>query len=148
MTLVDEERSFWKSCVGVEAPALAQRQNPVREGFCYFLVGLAGDPFIVDDAAADRRTREHPSVGPMDIGAWAGYPLMSPDGQVLGSFCVIDAAPRTWSQNDLITLATLARSVRRNCICARAWPPRRKPSKSPPTWPTLFSSGCCLRRPH
>ncbi|MFI7292114.1 PP2C family protein-serine/threonine phosphatase [Streptomyces anulatus] len=111
VTLVDEERSFWKSCVGVEAPALTQRQNPVRESFCYFLVGLAGDPFIVDDAAADPRTREHPSVGPMNIGAWAGYPLLSPDGQVLGSFCVIDDAPRTWSRADLTTLATLARSV-------------------------------------
>ncbi|MFJ4903434.1 PP2C family protein-serine/threonine phosphatase [Streptomyces sp. NPDC088727] len=111
VTLVDGERSFWKSCFGVEAPALAQRQNPVRESFCYFLVGLAGDPFIVDDAAADARTRDHPSVGPMNIGAWAGYPLMSPDGQVLGSFCVIDDAPRAWSQSDLTTLATLARSV-------------------------------------
>ncbi|MFJ9110616.1 PP2C family protein-serine/threonine phosphatase [Streptomyces sp. NPDC102283] len=111
VTLVDEERSFWKSCVGVRATDLAQRQNPVRESFCYFLVGLAGDPFVVDDAAADPRTREHPSVGPMNIGAWAGYPLMSPDGQVLGSFCVIDDAPRTWSRGDLSTLATLARSV-------------------------------------
>ncbi|MFB8118274.1 PP2C family protein-serine/threonine phosphatase [Streptomyces sp. NPDC055962] len=111
VTLVDGERSFWKSCVGVEAPGLAQRQNPVRESFCFFLVGLAGDAFIVNDAAADPRTRDHPSVGPMNIGAWAGYPLMSPDGQVLGSFCVIDDVPRTWSQTDLTTLATLARSV-------------------------------------
>ncbi|MEU0764711.1 GAF domain-containing SpoIIE family protein phosphatase [Streptomyces microflavus] len=111
VTLVDEERSFWKSCVGVKATDLAHRQNPVRESFCYFLVGLAGDAFIVGDAAADPRTREHPSVGPMNIGAWAGYPLMSPDKQVLGSFCVIDDTPRTWSQNDLMTLATLARSV-------------------------------------
>ncbi|MFD4748741.1 PP2C family protein-serine/threonine phosphatase [Streptomyces rubiginosohelvolus] len=111
VTLVDEERSFWKSCVGVAATDLAQRQNPARESFCYFLVGLAGAPFIVDDAAADPRTREHPSVGPMSIGAWAGYPLMSPDGHVLGSFCVIDDTPRAWSQADLATLATLARSV-------------------------------------
>ncbi|MFD4595614.1 PP2C family protein-serine/threonine phosphatase [Streptomyces rubiginosohelvolus] len=111
VTLVDEERSFWKSCVGVAATDLAQRQNPARESFCYFLVGLAGAPFIVDDAAADPRTREHPSVGPMSIGAWAGYPLMSPDGHVLGSFCVIDDTPRAWSQADLTTLATLARSV-------------------------------------
>ncbi|MFJ7327358.1 GAF domain-containing protein [Streptomyces cyaneofuscatus] len=60
VTLVDEERSFWKSCVGVDATAIAARQNPVRESFCYFLVGLAGDPFIVDDAATDPRTRDHP----------------------------------------------------------------------------------------
>lgn len=111
VTLVDANRSFWKSCVGVDATAIADRQNPVRESFCYFLVGLAGAPFIVDDAAADARTREHPSAKSMSIGAWAGYPLLSPDGQVLGSFCVIDDFPREWSEADLATLATLARSV-------------------------------------
>ncbi|MFD7794722.1 PP2C family protein-serine/threonine phosphatase [Streptomyces sp. NPDC059759] len=111
VTLVDADRSFWKSCIGVNAQALEDRQGPVRESFCYFLVGLEGAPFVIDDVAADPRTRDHPSVGPMQIGAWAGYPLLSPDGHVLGSFCVIDDAPRVWSPHDLTTLATLARSV-------------------------------------
>ncbi|MYR41967.1 GAF domain-containing SpoIIE family protein phosphatase, partial [Streptomyces sp. SID5910] len=111
VTLVDTERSFWKACVGVDAEALDDRQNPVAQSFCYFLVGLEGQPFIVGDAAADPRTADHPSVGPMNIGAWAGYPLLDPDGHVLGSFCVIDDSPRAWSPADLTTLATLARSV-------------------------------------
>ncbi|WP_241192556.1 GAF domain-containing SpoIIE family protein phosphatase [Streptomyces sp. ADI96-02] len=111
VTLVDGERSFWKSCVGVDATAAADRQNPVRESFCYFLVGLGGEPFVVHDAAGDPRTRDHPSVGPMRIGAWAGFPLLAPGGEVLGSFCVIDDSPRIWSDADLTTLETLARSV-------------------------------------
>lgn len=111
VTLVDADRSFWKSCVGVEAGTVAERQSPVRESFCYFLVGLEGEPFVVNHAAADPRTRDHPSVVAMHIGAWAGYPLMSPEGQVLGSFCVIDDVPRIWSADDLATLATLAHSV-------------------------------------
>ncbi len=111
VTLVDAERSFWKACVGVEAEAIADRQNPVGQSFCYFLVGLEGEPFVVDDAAADPRTADHPSVGPMSIGAWAGYPLLDPEGHVLGSFCVIDDSPRAWSPADLTTLETLARSV-------------------------------------
>ncbi|MFF3431473.1 PP2C family protein-serine/threonine phosphatase [Streptomyces sp. NPDC002602] len=111
VTLVDGERSFWKACIGVDAPAIADRQNPVQESFCYFLIGLDGEPFVVEDAATDPRTRDHPSVGPMNIGAWAGYPLLAPGGEVLGSFCVIDDQPRTWSPADLTTLETLARSV-------------------------------------
>ncbi|MFE8938017.1 PP2C family protein-serine/threonine phosphatase [Streptomyces sp. NPDC007872] len=111
VTLVDAERSFWKACVGVDADALEDRQNPVEQSFCYFLVGLEGQPFIVDDAAADPRTEGHPSVGSMSIGAWAGYPLLDPKGHVLGSFCVIDDSPRAWSAADLATLETLARSV-------------------------------------
>jgi serine phosphatase RsbU (regulator of sigma subunit) len=111
VTLVDADRSFWKSCVGVHAPHPADRQRPVHEAFTAYLVGLDGAPFVVEDAAADPRTRAHPSVGAMHIGAWAGFPLLGPEGQVLGGFCAVDDAPRAWSADDLATLATLARSV-------------------------------------
>ncbi|MFC1415825.1 PP2C family protein-serine/threonine phosphatase [Streptacidiphilus cavernicola] len=110
ITLVDDRRSFWKSCVGVDATDLADRQNPAHESFCYFVVGL-GDRFVVADVANDPRTREHPSVGPMKIGAWAGCPILAPGGEVLGSFCVIDETPHPWEPAELATLGTLARSV-------------------------------------
>ena len=109
ITLVDEDRSFWKSCVGVDIQQTS-RQNPARESFCYFLVGL-GDRFVVDDAAEDPRTRDHPSVAPMKIGAWAGYPILGPDGEVLGSMCVIDENPHPWQPAELAALRTLARAV-------------------------------------
>jgi serine phosphatase RsbU (regulator of sigma subunit) len=111
ITLVDEDRSFWKSCVGVDLAQVPGRQGAVRESFCYFLVGLEGAPFAVEDAAADPRTRDHPSVRPMKIGAWAGYPVLGPAGEVLGSMCVIDESPHAWQPSELGALATLARSV-------------------------------------
>ncbi|GAA3143315.1 SpoIIE family protein phosphatase [Streptomyces echinatus] len=111
ITLVDEQRSFWKSCIEVDAASIGVRQNPVSESFCYFLVGLACERFTVEDAAADPRTRDHPSVGPMKIGAWAGYPILGPDGEVLGSMCVIDENPRTWQPDELAVLETMARSA-------------------------------------
>jgi serine phosphatase RsbU (regulator of sigma subunit) len=110
ITLVDEDRSFWKSCVGVDITQTGGRQNPVQESFCYFLVGL-GDRFVVDDAAEDPRTRDHPSVAPMKIGAWAGYPILGPGGEVLGSMCVIDENPHPWQPAELAALGTLARAV-------------------------------------
>jgi hypothetical protein len=109
ITLVDEDRSFWKSCVGVDIQQTG-RPNPARESFCYFLVGL-GDRFVVDDAAEDPRTRDHPSVAPMKIGAWAGYPILGSDGEVLGSVCVIDENPHPWQPAELAALGTLARAV-------------------------------------
>ena len=110
ITLVDEDRSFWKSCVGVDLQQTGGRQNPARESFCYFLVGL-GDRFVVEDAAEDPRTRDHPSVAPMKIGAWAGYPILGPAGEVLGSMCVIDENPHPWQPAELAALGTLARAV-------------------------------------
>ncbi|WP_199789247.1 MULTISPECIES: hypothetical protein [unclassified Streptomyces] len=89
ITLVDERRSFWKSCIGVDAGevAMAERQNPVGEGFCPFVDGGHGEPFVVADAVADARTSSHPAVTRMKIGAWAG-PATTP----LSSPCV---SPRT-----------------------------------------------------
>ena len=110
ITLVDEHRSFWKSCIGVDAREIAGRQGRVEDSFCYFLIGL-GDGFVVEDAATDPRTRDHPSVGPMKIGAWAGYPILSTAGDVLGSMCVIDESPHSWQPAELSALATLARAV-------------------------------------
>jgi serine phosphatase RsbU (regulator of sigma subunit) len=111
ITLVDERRSFWLSCVGVDAEEAAERQNPVGESFCSFLVGLGGDPFVVEDAAADPRTSGHPSVTRMKIGAWAGHPILAPGGEVLGSMCVVDENPRVWQPEELSALGTMARAV-------------------------------------
>ncbi|GAB3116528.1 hypothetical protein GCM10027160_25800 [Streptomyces calidiresistens] len=111
ITLVDEHRSFWKSCVGVDVRKISERGSPVEESFCYFLVGLGGQPFVVENAAEDPRTAGHPSVRPMRIGAWAGYPVRGPGGEVLGSMCVIDENPRVWRPAELTALAAMARSV-------------------------------------
>jgi serine phosphatase RsbU (regulator of sigma subunit) len=110
ITLVDEHRSFWKSCIGVDAQHLAERQKPARESFCSFVVGL-GARFVIDDAATDPRIRDHPAVRPMKIGAWAGYPIFGPGDEVLGSMCVIDENPHVWQPAELTTLGTLARAV-------------------------------------
>ena len=110
ITVVDEDRSFWKSCTGADLQQAGGRSIPVRESFCYFLVGL-GSRFVVDDAAQDPRTRAHPSVAPMKIGAWAGYPILGPADEVLGSMYVIDENPRSWQPAELAALSALARAV-------------------------------------
>lgn len=107
VTVVDEKRSFWKSCIGVDATDPADRQNPVEESFCQYVVGTAAE-LIVNDAATDHRTRDNPSVEKMGVRAWAGFPLHAPDGEVLGSFCVVDLEPRDWTERDIAVLRTMS----------------------------------------
>lgn len=109
-TLVDDTRSFWKSCFGVLEGSL--RQNAVDESFCQYVVRSQAE-FVVIDAATDERTRSNPSVASMGVRAWAGFPLTSPDGEVLGSFCLMDLKPREWSERDLEVLRTLAHAASR-----------------------------------
>jgi GAF domain-containing protein len=109
VTVVDERRSFWKSCVGA-ATAAGVRENPVEQSFCQYVIGT-GEPLIVGDTTIDPRTRDNPSVLLMGVAAWAGYPVRAPDGAVLGTFCVVDLVTREWTPRDREILSTLAHAA-------------------------------------
>jgi sigma-B regulation protein RsbU (phosphoserine phosphatase) len=115
-TIVDDRRSFWKSTFGL--PGDAPRENTVEESFCQYVVRSRRE-LIVTDAVVDDRTRRNPSVAAMGVRAWAGFPLLAPDGEVLGSFCVVDTKPRAWTARDLEVLRTLSDAASRE-IALRA----------------------------
>lgn len=110
VSLVDEDRQFFKSEIGLSEPWASRRQTPLSHSFCQHAVAT-GQPLIIGDA------REHPLVqgnlGIPNLGiiAYAGIPLISRDGQPLGSFCVIDKQPRVWSDEEIEILKDLAASV-------------------------------------
>ena len=104
MTVVDEARSFWFSSQGL--PEGSPRQNTVEESFCQYVLG--GDPLVLADVTADERTAANPSIEGMGVRAWAGFPVRLPDGQVLGSFCVVDTAVHPWTEQDVALLEELA----------------------------------------
>ncbi len=107
ITVVDDRRSFWKASVGLEPGAGRVRQNPVGESFCQYVIGT-DEAFLVDDATQDERTSSNPSIESMGVRAWAGVPLRSESGLVLGTVCVVDTVPRRWSSSDAQILHELA----------------------------------------
>ena len=110
ITFVGETRTHWKSVPHLPYADVETWQNAVGDSFCYFPVGMNA-PFIVEDAATDPRTAGHPAIGPWGVGAWAGFPIVTTDGEAIGSMCVIDPSPRVWKAGDLAALAILARAV-------------------------------------
>ncbi|MEU3461287.1 GAF domain-containing SpoIIE family protein phosphatase [Streptomyces sp. NPDC006733] len=74
------------------------------------LIGT-GQPLIAEDAVTDARIKDLAAVGALGIGAWAGYPVVSPSGHVLGGLCVIDDHARPFTDTQREALQTLARSV-------------------------------------
>ncbi|MGW1540057.1 PP2C family protein-serine/threonine phosphatase [Streptomyces sp. NPDC002309] len=107
-TVIDGRRSFWKSAVGVDP--CAGRENDIRDSPCHLLV-RTGKELITPDARADPRVKDLPAVDALGIGAWAGCPVFSPDGHVLGGFCVIDKDARPFTPQQSDALRILARSV-------------------------------------
>ena len=111
ISLVDEHRDFYKSCVGFGEPLASERQ---LEGgtFCHYAIASRG-PLVIDDTTADPVFRAVPTVTSLGVRAYAGIPLVTDEGDAIGSFCAIDFQPRAWSELDVEILTELAHAAMR-----------------------------------
>ncbi|HEX5727475.1 MAG TPA: ATP-binding protein [Longimicrobiaceae bacterium] len=107
VTLVDGERQFFKSQVGLPEPAATARETPLSHSLCAKAM-LSGEPLVVHDARLDPRVRGHPAVAELGVLAYAGVPLVTRDGHALGTVCVAEYAPRTWTDEEVEVLRDLA----------------------------------------
>ncbi|MCZ2827502.1 SpoIIE family protein phosphatase [Modestobacter sp. VKM Ac-2986] len=104
LTIVDDARSYWLSRHGL--PEGAPVQGSLEDSFCQHVLG--GDALLLPDVRLDDRTRLNPAIDDMHVRAWAGHPIRTPDGHVLGSFCLIDTEVHDWTAADAELLADLA----------------------------------------
>ena len=107
ISLVDSDRQFFKSAVGLPEPWATRRETPLSHSFCQYVVNT-GQPFIINDARTDPLVATNPGISALNIVAYAGIPLITPEGHVLGSFCVSDAQPRRWTPDEIAILNDLA----------------------------------------
>jgi GAF domain-containing protein len=122
VSLLDEHRQWFASKVG-----LSTIETPRDIAFCERVLQRDG-MLIVPDATQDKRFAENPSVtGEPGIRFYAGAPLRSPEGSILGTLCVIDRVPRGLTPAQEKSLEALARQVmfqfefrRRACELAEA----------------------------
>ena len=110
VTLVDDDRQYFKSLVGVPEPFASCRETPRSEAVCRRVV-TTGKPLIVGDARHDPILSHDAGALAMGIVAYLGVPLATREGHALGSLCVVDREPRTWSEDDLATLEDLAAMI-------------------------------------
>ena len=111
ISLVDEDRDFYKSAHGFAEPLRSERQMTGRT-FCHYAISSTG-PLVIDDARADPVYSTVPTVESLGVAAYVGVPLTGPEGHVIGSFCAIDHSPRQWTPEEVEILAELAASARR-----------------------------------
>ena len=119
VSLVDADRQFFKSCLGLPEPWASERQAPLTHSFCQHAVA-SREPLLVDDAREHEYLRGNLAIRDMGVIAYAGIPLIDPDGHALGTLCVIDSHPRHWTTHQVQLLSDLAGSVVTEISLARA----------------------------
>lgn len=106
ISLVDAQRQWFKSNFGLGAS-----ETPRDVAFCDH--AIRDDALLeVPDATLDERFTANPLVtGEPDIRFYAGAPIVLPDGERIGTVCVIDRMPRHLDAHQRAMLVHLAAIV-------------------------------------
>ena len=119
VSLVDSDRQFFKSCLGLPEPWASHREAPLSHSFCQHAIA-SREPLLVDDAREHELLRDNLAIRDMGVVAYAGIPLTDADGHALGTLCVTDSQPRHWTTHQVQLLSDLAASVVTEIALARA----------------------------
>ena len=110
LTFIDGERQWFKARVGMD-----REEVPISWSFCAYALAEPRELTAVEDASADERFADSPLVaGPDHVRAYAGVPVFDGHGTPLGTVCVFDRRPRSFTAAQREALRTLAAQVTTN----------------------------------
>ena len=108
VAFLDSDRQWFKSRVG-EIPKETTRQLSL----CQYTIHR-NEPLVIPDTREHDLARTHPMVlGDPFLRFYAGIPLTGPDGQKIGTFCLLDLKPREFNDEQMARLMAFAAIVER-----------------------------------
>jgi signal transduction histidine kinase len=106
VTLLSENRQWFKAWKGID-----HREIRREVSFCKHNIHDE-EVLVLEDASKDPRFKDNPLVvGPPGIRFYAGAPLVTPGGHIIGSLCILDTEPRDVGSVDLEPLRDMAAIV-------------------------------------
>ncbi len=110
LSILDEDRQFFKGALGLQEPWDSARETPLTHSYCKFVV--ANDaPLVVEDIAEVIPAIENGATSDLGVVAYLGVPIHDREGVVLGALCAIDRRPRRWTSSQLDVLRDLGHVV-------------------------------------
>jgi len=106
IALIDDDRVWFKSLIGL----IGLSQIPRKESFSALTLSN-GDLFEIHDAKSDERFRRSLLVRDYRVRFYAGMPLVTRGGYVIGTLNIMDEQPRTLTEAQCGVLRTLAAGV-------------------------------------
>lgn len=121
ISLVDRDRQFFKSQTGLPESLAKARQTARNISVCGHVVAK-NQVIVIEDLARDRRFANNPLLKEHGIRFYAGVPLLAPNGQPIGSLCLMDMKPRQLAEREKRLLQEYANEVmeeiaRRSSAC-------------------------------
>lgn len=108
INFIDANRQWFKAKVGLDV-----EQMPLDLGYCPLCIHQH-DVLIIPDTLADERFAKNPVVTSYPyVRFYTGVPLIAPQGEVIGTLCVVDRLPRTISPEQVESLKAISRLVMR-----------------------------------
>lgn len=107
VTFIDQERQWFKANIG-----LPIQETRREDSFCQHALHQPEEVLVVDDPLHDKRFKDNPFVqGEPYIRFYAGAPLSTAQGNVLGTLCILDNKYRNISESQKKALQLLAKKA-------------------------------------
>jgi predicted PurR-regulated permease PerM len=110
VTFIDRDRQYFKSHTGLPADLEQTRQTLRTVSLCAHVIAK-NEGLVINDLSRDRRFASNPTVRERGVRFYAGIPLHAPNGQPIGSLCLMDLKPRTLTNREKRLLQEYANEV-------------------------------------
>ena len=110
ISLIDRDRQFFKSQTGLPEDLAKSRQTARNVSVCGHVVAK-NQVMVIEDLARDRRFANNPLLKEHGVRFYAGVPLLAPNGQPIGSLCLMDMKPRQLTDREKRLLQEYANEV-------------------------------------
>ncbi len=110
ITFIDRDRQFFKSQTGLPEDLAKARQTARNVSVCGHVIAK-NQVMVIEDLARDRRFANNPLLKERGIRFYAGVPLLAPNGQPIGSLCLLDMKPRQLTEREKRLLQEYANEV-------------------------------------
>lgn len=107
ISLIDADRQFFKSTVGMGGTSPEERETPLDRSVCQYALAN-GAPLIIENAQVHPVFKNHPAVLDGSVVAYLGIPLVDAAHNAIGTLCVFDDKPRLWTTGHVQILGDLA----------------------------------------
>ena len=110
VSLVDDRRQFFASCVGLPTDVDRARETPLNQSLCK-LVAIGDEQLLIEDTRAHGDFKAHKATTELGVVAYAGVPIRDAAGNTLGSLCAIDTEPHRWDDAAVQTLERFSTAI-------------------------------------